>query len=177
MSLDFNQLRELLAAIAQTDIAELTLKSTDFELTVRKGIPTMPSSNQMVSPASLAPSGLASSPNTVPIPAVAPPTPEMVIKDSAVAVPPPAALPAVDPKWEEVKSPMVGTFYRASGPEEAPFVEVGDRIRTGQTVCIIEAMKLMNEIEAEVFGQVMEILVENGEPVEYGQPLMRVNPG
>ncbi|MGB5961720.1 MAG: acetyl-CoA carboxylase biotin carboxyl carrier protein [Coleofasciculaceae cyanobacterium] len=171
MSLDFNQLRELLAAIAQTDIAELTLKSTDFELTVRKGIPTMPD-HQMVSQTALAPSGLPT-PNTVPI--SAPPTPEMVIKES-VAVPPPATMPAVDPKWEEVKSPMVGTFYRASGPEEAPFVEVGDRIRTGQTVCIIEAMKLMNEIEAEVFGQVMEILVENGEPVEYGQPLMRVNP-
>lgn len=173
MSLDFNQLRELLAAIAQTDIAELTLKSTDFELTVRKGIPTMPNTNPLVSQTALSPSDLAT-PNTVPIPA-APPTPDMVIKES-VAVPPPAAMPVVDPKWEEVKSPMVGTFYRASGPEEAPFVEVGDRIRTGQTVCIIEAMKLMNEIEAEVFGQVMEILVQNGEPVEYGQPLMRVNP-
>jgi acetyl-CoA carboxylase biotin carboxyl carrier protein len=72
---------------------------------------------------------------------------------------------------------MVGTFYRSPAPDEGPFVEVGDRIRTGQTVCIIEAMKLMNEIEAEVSGQIVEILVENGEPVEYGQPLMRVNPG
>jgi acetyl-CoA carboxylase biotin carboxyl carrier protein len=72
---------------------------------------------------------------------------------------------------------MVGTFYRSPGPDDAPFVEVGDRIRTGQTVCIIEAMKLMNEIEAEVSGQVMEILVMNGDPVEYGQPLMRINPG
>jgi acetyl-CoA carboxylase biotin carboxyl carrier protein len=72
---------------------------------------------------------------------------------------------------------MVGTFYRAPGPDEAAFVEVGDRIRTGQTVCIIEAMKLMNEIEAEVSGQVMEILVANGDPIEYGQPLMRINPG
>jgi acetyl-CoA carboxylase biotin carboxyl carrier protein len=71
---------------------------------------------------------------------------------------------------------MVGTFYRAPGPDEAPFVEVGDRIRTGQSVCIIEAMKLMNEIEAEVSGQVVEILVKNGEPVEYGQALMRINP-
>lgn len=174
MSLDFNQLRELLAAIAQTDIAELTLKSTDFELTVRKGIPIMPSSNTIVSQGVLAASGLAA-PTTGGVPAASPPTPEVVLKESVT--PPPAALPSVDPKWEEVKSPMVGTFYRASGPDEAAFVEVGDRIRTGQTVCIIEAMKLMNEIEAEVFGQVMEILVENGEPVEYGQPLMRVNPG
>jgi acetyl-CoA carboxylase biotin carboxyl carrier protein len=71
---------------------------------------------------------------------------------------------------------MVGTFYRSPSPGEVPFVEVGDRIRAGQTVCIIEAMKLMNEIEGEVSGQVMEILVQNGEPVEYGQTLMRINP-
>jgi acetyl-CoA carboxylase biotin carboxyl carrier protein len=71
---------------------------------------------------------------------------------------------------------MVGTFYRAPAPGEPLFVEVGDRVKAGQSVCIIEAMKLMNEIEAEVSGQVMEILVQNGEPVEYGQPLMRINP-
>lgn len=71
---------------------------------------------------------------------------------------------------------MVGTFYRAPGPGESPFVEVGDRVKRGQTVCIIEAMKLMNEIEAEVSGQVVEILLQNSEPVEYGQPLMRIKP-
>lgn len=71
---------------------------------------------------------------------------------------------------------MVGTFYRSPAPDEPPFVEVGDRIRADQTVCIIEAMKLMNEIEAEVSGEVIEILVENGKPVEYGQPLMRIHP-
>lgn len=69
---------------------------------------------------------------------------------------------------------MVGTFYRSPGPDESPYVEVGDRIQTGQTVCIIEAMKLMNELEAEVSGEVMEILVENGQPVEFGQPLLRL---
>jgi acetyl-CoA carboxylase biotin carboxyl carrier protein len=71
---------------------------------------------------------------------------------------------------------MVGTFYRSPSPDESPYVDVGDRIRVGQTLCIIEAMKLMNEIESEVSGQVMEVLVQNGEPVEYDQPLMRVNP-
>jgi acetyl-CoA carboxylase biotin carboxyl carrier protein len=70
---------------------------------------------------------------------------------------------------------MVGTFYRSPAPDEPPFVDVGDRIRKGQTVCIIEAMKLMNELEAEVSGEIVEILVQNGEPVEYGQLLMRVN--
>ncbi|NES86449.1 MAG: acetyl-CoA carboxylase biotin carboxyl carrier protein, partial [Moorea sp. SIO2B7] len=89
---------------------------------------------------------------------------------------PPVPPPGVDQKWEEIKSPMVGTFYRSPAPDEDPFVEVGERISAGQTVCIIEAMKLMNEIEAEVTGQVMEILVTNGEPIEYGQALMRIKP-
>jgi acetyl-CoA carboxylase biotin carboxyl carrier protein len=70
----------------------------------------------------------------------------------------------------------VGTFYRSPAPDEAPFVEIGDRISTGQSVCIIEAMKLMNEIEAEFSGQVMEILIQNGSPVEYGQPLIKIKP-
>jgi acetyl-CoA carboxylase biotin carboxyl carrier protein len=71
---------------------------------------------------------------------------------------------------------MVGTFYRSPAPDEPPFVETGDRIRSGQTVCIIEAMKLMNELEAEVAGEVVEILVNNGEPIEFGQTLMLVRP-
>jgi len=71
---------------------------------------------------------------------------------------------------------MVGTFYRAPAPEEPPFVSVGDRVKTGQTVCIIEAMKLMNELEAEISGEIVEILVENGKPVEFNQPLMRIIP-
>ena len=75
-----------------------------------------------------------------------------------------------------ITSPMVGTFYRAPGPEEPPFVEIGSRITTGQAVCILEAMKLMNELESEVSGEVIEILVENGTPVEFGQVLMRLKP-
>jgi acetyl-CoA carboxylase biotin carboxyl carrier protein len=71
---------------------------------------------------------------------------------------------------------MVGTFYRSPAPDEPPFVNVGDRVSTGQTVCIIEAMKLMNELEAEVFGEIVEILVNNSEPVEFGQALMLVRP-
>ncbi|MBD1831950.1 acetyl-CoA carboxylase biotin carboxyl carrier protein [Cyanobacteria bacterium FACHB-472] len=170
MSIDFNELRELLAAIAQTDIAELTLKSADFELTVRKA----PRFIAPVDPPALA---------TSDSPSVAPTTqaaPIPVLPNPGIEVPPRAAAPVAAPnsdrKLPEVASPMVGTFYRSPAPDEPAFVEVGDRIRTGQTVCIIEAMKLMNEIEAEVSGIVMEILVQNGEPVEYGQPLMRINP-
>jgi acetyl-CoA carboxylase biotin carboxyl carrier protein len=97
------------------------------------------------------------------------------VVDNSLAQPPHSSSP-INQKLVEVPSPMVGTFYRSPAPGEAAFVEVGDRVKAGQSVCIIEAMKLMNEIEAEVSGQVMEILVQNGEPVEYGQPLMRINP-
>jgi acetyl-CoA carboxylase biotin carboxyl carrier protein len=77
---------------------------------------------------------------------------------------------------QPITAPMVGTFYRSPAPGDPPFVDLGTRIRAGQTVCILEAMKLMNELEAEVAGEVVEILVENGTPVEFGQVLMRIRP-
>jgi len=170
--LDFNEIRQLLVTIAQTDIAEVTLKSDDFELTVRKAGSI--NNHGMGQPAVSGVVGTAMT--TVAAPTI---STERIL-DTAVAgagvqlsVNAPST---IDQRLVEVSSPMVGTFYRAPAPGEAPFVEVGDRVRQGQTVCIIEAMKLMNEIEAEVSGQVMEILVQNGEPVEYGQPLMRINP-
>lgn len=156
MELEFNELRELLAVINQTDIAEFNLKSGEFELVVRKGVPL----SEFAPPVAVA----------VPLPAAPPLSPPPSIS--------PAPAPArASEKLLEVKSPMVGTFYRSPAPDEAPFVEVGDRIRLGQIVCIIEAMKLMNDLEAEVAGEVVEVLAKNGEPVEYGQVLMRVNPG
>jgi acetyl-CoA carboxylase biotin carboxyl carrier protein len=83
---------------------------------------------------------------------------------------------AVDPNLVAVESPMVGTFYRAPAPDAPPYVDVGQKVAKGDTLCIIEAMKLMNELEAEVSGTVSEILVENAEPVEYGQALFRIDP-
>jgi acetyl-CoA carboxylase biotin carboxyl carrier protein len=148
MSINFQELRELIAAIANTDVVELNLKNADFELAVKKnpGVVTT----------------VVSTPAAQPL---------------MTSVIDPVALPStIDKKWVEVKSPMVGTFYRAPAPDEPSFVAISDRIAVGQTVCIIEAMKLMNEIEAEASGQVMEILVENGQPVEFGQILMYVNP-
>ena len=76
----------------------------------------------------------------------------------------------------EIESPMVGTFYRASSPESAPFVDIGSEVQPGEVICIIEAMKLMNEIKAEVKGRIKEILIENGSPVEFGQALFRIEP-
>jgi oxaloacetate decarboxylase alpha subunit len=99
---------------------------------------------------------------------------------SAAPAPPAAAepAPAADPsaRYKAIASPMVGTFYRAPAPDADPFVEVGDVVELGQTVCIIEAMKLMNEIEAEVKGRVVQVLVENAQPVEFGQKLILVEP-
>jgi acetyl-CoA carboxylase biotin carboxyl carrier protein len=161
VALDLNELRELLAAIDQTDIAELTLKSADFELTLRRG----------VRPAEVVAVPAAPAIATSPVPTLEP------AKEAALppSTPPPPP-PGNDRRFAEITSPMVGTFYRAPSPDDSPFVEVGDRIRKGQTVCIIEAMKLMNELETEVAGEIVEILVQNGEPVEYGQLLMRVSP-
>ena len=184
MQLDLNQLCELLTVLDKTGISELTLKSGELELTVRKGIlASSPETAAAIGAAATTVAPIASG-------AIASPTlasPSAVGQNlgfqgaQAPAADPatvPAAVPApVDTKWVPIISPMVGTFYRAAAPDEPPFVNVGDRIGVSQTVCIIEAMKLMNEIDAdEVSGQVMEILVQNGEPVEYGQVLMRINP-
>lgn len=153
MPLDLTELRELLTALNQTDISELTLKADDFELTVRRG------SRVEMTPIA---------PVSVPQPSIAPP-PEPIKSETPSPTP-------MDRKLADVVSPIVGTFYRSPSPDEPPFVDMGNRIQKGQVVCIIEAMKVMNEIEAEVSGEIVEILVQNGQPVEYGQPLMRVNP-
>jgi acetyl-CoA carboxylase biotin carboxyl carrier protein len=149
MSINFQELRELIAAIANTDVVELNLKNADFELAVKKNPGVVTTVVSTVAPQPVA----------------------------VAAVEVVTAITTGDKKWVELKSPMVGTFYRAPAPDEPSFASVGDRVTVGQAVCIIEAMKLMNELEAEISGQVMEILVENGQPVEFGQVLMYVNPG
>jgi acetyl-CoA carboxylase biotin carboxyl carrier protein len=100
---------------------------------------------------------------------------------AATPVPPPAAAPAASASAKEstgveIPSPMVGTFYRSPSPDASPYVEVGDRIGKDSPICIVEAMKVMNEIKAEIEGEILEILVQNGEPVEFGQPLFLVRP-
>ncbi|AFZ50399.1 acetyl-CoA carboxylase biotin carboxyl carrier protein [Dactylococcopsis salina] len=154
MSIDFKAIRELLNDISEADITEFSLKSDQFELTVRKGLTTTATETS-----------------------VSPPSPQTSPPPSEASSPPEDKKPEIDKsEWEEITSPIVGTFYEAPAPEEPVFVKVGDQIQTNQTVCIVEAMKIMNEIEAEVSGKVMEITVKNGEPVEYGQTLMRVKP-
>jgi len=170
VELTFDEIRELLVSLGNSDIEELTLKSEEFELTVRKS-----SQNGTIVP--MAQPMMPTDPATMTMssatqPMVNMPSATMMQQPSNIGAPPPSS--HADSKLLEITSPMVGTFYRSPGPQEPPFVAVGDRVSTGQTVCIIEAMKLMNELEAELSGEIVEILVENAEPVEYGQVLMRV---
>ena len=160
MDLDFSELRQLVAALDQTDIAELTLKNPQFELILRKA--TAPSQAVVLTTETSEP------------PATMPPAAPVAAPPASIAAEPSSPPAASVSDLYEITSPMVGTFYRSPTPDESPFVDTGDRIKVGQTVCIIEAMKLMNELEAEVSGEIVEILVQNAEPVEFGQPLMRV---
>ncbi len=162
MQLDHDQLRQLLALLGDSDIQELRLEGDDFRLEVRRNLPSAAPPPPVMAPPP------AAAPPTVPsaAPAGVPPAPS--------APPPPPA--SVRSDLQAVTAPMVGTFYRSSAPGEPPFVEVGSRVGAGQPLCILEAMKLMNELESEFSGEVVEILVENGTPVEYGQVLMRIKP-
>jgi acetyl-CoA carboxylase biotin carboxyl carrier protein len=156
MQFDHQQLRELLEQLSQSDIQEFRLEAEDFRLEVRRNLPAMVTA---AAPAVAAPAVAAA-----PLPV------------AVAAPPPPPATVASRGDLQPITAPMVGTFYRSPAPGDPPFVDLGTRIRAGQTVCILEAMKLMNELEAEVAGEVVEILVDNGTPVEFGQVLMRIRP-
>jgi len=147
--MDLRKLKKLIDLVEESGIAELEITEGEEKVKIVKG------GGISLAPAAGAP----------PPPTVAAPPPE--VKPAA------AAAPAAEgsPEGHVVKSPMVGTFYRAASPDAKPFVEVGEVVKEGQTICIVEAMKLMNEIEADASGTVKAILVENGQPVEYGQPL------
>ena len=155
MQLDHEQLHRLLEALGESDIQEFRLEGDDFRLEIRRNLP----GQAVMAPVMPAPVAAAPAPVAPAEPASAPPASTATRSDLL-----------------EVTAPMVGTFYRAPAPGEPSLVEVGSRINVGQTVCILEAMKLMNELESEVGGEVVEILVDNGTPVEFGQVLMRVKP-
>ena len=146
--MDLRKLKTLIDLVADSGIAELEVTEGEDRVRIAKFSP--------------APTAPPAGGTTVTIPAAT-----VTSNGAAAAV---AALP-VEPEGHTVKSPMVGTFYRCPSPGAASFIELGQVVKPGDTLCIIEAMKLLNEIEAEVGGKVKEILVENGQPVEYGQPL------
>ena len=165
MQLDHDELHRLLAALADSDIQEFRLEGEDFRLEIRRNLP----SSTVFSPSSTSSTQSIVEETSLPVPSRV---------DSPPVAPsnPPPSVPASRADLVEITAPMVGTFYSAPAPGEPSFVEVGSRIGVGQPVCILEAMKLMNELESEVSGEIIEILIDNGTPVEFGQVLMRVKP-
>lgn len=149
--MDLRKLKTLIDLVSESNVSELEITEAEGKVRIVKS----------------APAG-AAAPVTytmAPAPAAAPSVPVPAAPAVEVAAPP------AQPEGHTVKSPMVGTFYRASSPGAKPFVEIGDSIKEGETICIVEAMKILNEIEADKSGTVTQILVENGQAVEYGQPL------
>lgn len=155
--MNFKELKEMVDLMNENGLAELEVERDGMKIKLKKAA----DNTVAIQPAYAIPS----------VPAVSRPVVEAPV--SAAAAKP--AEPSKD-HLKEIKSPMVGTFYRASSPEAAPFIEIGQTVEVGQVVCIVEAMKLMNEIKSEVRGKVVEICVDNGEPVEFGQVLFRVDP-
>ncbi|ENX3352086.1 acetyl-CoA carboxylase biotin carboxyl carrier protein [Neisseria gonorrhoeae] len=145
--MDLRKLKKLIDLVEESGIAEIEVTEGEEKVRITRTI-----------------AAAAAPVYAAPVPAAAPAA-------APVAASAPAAAPAARDLSDAQKSPMVGTFYRAPGPNAAAFVEVGQQVKAGDTLCIIEAMKLMNEIEAEKSGTVKEILVENGTPVEFGEPL------
>ncbi|OVA00779.1 Biotin/lipoyl attachment [Macleaya cordata] len=169
------QVSELVKLVDSRDIMELQLKQLDCELVIRKkeALPQPPAATQMVmmhhsSPQAMIPSQFPPSQSFAPV--SSPPTP------SAAAPVQPAPAKTNKSSLPPLKCPMAGTFYRSPGPGEPPFVKVGDKVKKGQVICIIEAMKLMNEIEADQSGTIVEILAEDGKPVSLDTPLLVIEP-
>ena len=163
MKLDHDDLDRLIEKISTSDIQEFSLEGEDFKLEIKRNVFDQNQViNNLVSNTSFDKQTIAN---------------QKPMNDNIPVVNEPEA-PQVAPPGRsdltEITSPMVGTFYRAAAPGEEPFVEVGNKVKVGQTICILEAMKLMNEIESEFNAEIVEILVENGTPVEFGQVLMRV---
>lgn len=156
--MDIKQIQELIKFVSRSGVNEVAIEQENFKITIKTNqTPTVVQAT-VAAPAPVLPAASA------PLPATATETK-------------PAAAPAEDTsKYITIKSPMIGTFYRSSSPDKPFFVNVGDEVSTGKVVCIIEAMKLFNEIESEVSGRIVKVLVENASPVEYDQPLFLVEP-
>jgi len=162
LKLDHDDLNHLIEKISTSDIQEFYLEGEDFKLEIKRNLFNQ---QQLIQTQALTNESDRGNDN-------------QLNKNDNTPSSPPEPIPSVAPPGRsdllDITSPMVGTFYRASAPGEDPFVEIGSAISVGQTICILEAMKLMNEIESEFNGVVVEVLVDNGTPVEFGQVLMRV---
>ena len=169
--MDLNEIQTLIKFVTKTGADEVKLETQDFKITIKSG-----GKSSVKGKGEVVPQVVHTSVMPVQGQMPAPPQPQQQAPaQSADSVP---AKPAQEESnnYIEVKSPMIGTFYRRPSPDKDVFVEVGDTIKTGDTVCIIEAMKLFNEIESEVAGKIVKVLVDDASPVEYDQPLFLVEP-
>ncbi len=153
--MEIKEIQELIRFVAKSGVSEVEIDKEGFKIHIKTGAQAQ---TAMVMAPPMVQSQVFASPGVV---------------DAAPSPAAPSAAP-VAPAGTTVKAPMVGTFYRSAGPDKEPFVKVGDRVQKGQTICIIEAMKLFNEIEAEISGTVVDILIDNAKPVEFDQPLFVV---
>ena len=153
--MDLKDIKAIIDLMKKNSVSEFELEKQDFKIRLKRGTNGGPAvgSSDDTAVFSYAPPTLIAPSGTPPIPAAAPPSTEL-----------------------EIKSPMIGTFYRAPSPESASYVEVGSEVNPDTVVCIIEAMKVMNEIKAEAKGQITQVLLENAKPVEFGQPLFKIRP-
>jgi acetyl-CoA carboxylase biotin carboxyl carrier protein len=171
--MDFNQIQELIRLVSKSKVSEFIFKEGDFKLVIRNQTsgethaqPIVVQSPQpMVTMSAPQPISIAPSVST-----------EGSAATTAAAPKPSPASDDNNAKYVTIKSPMVGTFYRSASPDKPPYIKIGDTIDLGSTVCMIEAMKLFNEIESEIKGKIIKVLVDDGKPVEYDQPLFLVDP-
>ncbi len=161
--MEYKQIQELIKTINKSNISELSIEEGDFKITIKQEHTLAPQYVQM-------PQIQASMPQ--PVPQISSPAPQPVGAPSAEK---PATAPAAS-NAITIKSPMIGTFYRSPSPDKPLFVNVGDEIKAGQVLCIIEAMKLFNEIESEISGRIIKVIADDSSPVEYDQPLFLVEP-
>lgn len=159
--MNLTQIQDLIKFVAKSGVSEVEIEQKDFKITIRT-----PVSNKNAPVQVIAAAPQAYAPQLAP----APPAP------SAPEAPPAAPAPAAESKYITIKAPMIGTFYRSAGPGKPVFLNVGDDVKPGSKICIIEAMKLFNEIECEVSGKIVKVLVDDAKPVEYDQPLFLVDP-
>ena len=155
--MDLNKIKQVVDLMKKSDLSEFEIQDQDFKLRIKRDLPGRAPVAAPAAPVAAAPAPVAAAPAPV-----------------ASAAPVPTTPAASDPSIKLVTSPMVGTFYATPSPENPPFVTVGSPIKADSVVCIIEAMKVMNEIQSEISGTVVECLVANGTSVEFGQPLFRV---
>ena len=173
MFMDFNQIQELIKLISETGLSEFHLEKEEFKLTIRSKEPETITETKIVSmPASMpsypAPQYAA--------PQYAPPAPAAAPQNAASSAPAAEKKEVNDDKYIHITSPIVGTFYRSPSPDKPVYVNIGDTVKSDTVVCIVEAMKLFNEIESEVTGTIVKVLVDDATPVEFGQALYLVDP-